>query len=373
MKIAIGMDLHKKSAVCFAVFAGNGEPSEREQQILTTFNKEHRTQPSEPEDMKKIVDDLKGHEVHVLIENSTKTFDTYWVLTFLGCHVTVAQARDLYRITKSDKKTDMNDSIELANYMRRRLHGENEFAECIMPTKEWMMRREICRTIFKEKLHLADLKRRTRSHLLLHGIRLSREYSDIFAKKAIVEMRDTGDVCLRIFTQEALDIKKRTDLEAKVIESLFQDVPMYHLIRSIPGFGLVSAAYLAAMIMDIHRFSTCNEFTASFGVVPRQRDSAESHPNCHITHRGDAEARRLLMQAAFVHTCHVEDSVVTKMYDRLRKNGKPHKEALTACSRKLLTVVWSVLNSGLPYTDDAGLLARASVQADEDMGDKDLE
>lgn len=369
MRIAIGMDLHKDTAVCFAVFAGNGEPNEKQRRYLDGFNSRHRTQGSEPEDMKAIVDDLRDQDVHVLIENSTKTFDTYWVLTFLGCHVTVAQARDLYRITKSDKKTDMNDSMELANYMRRRLHGENEFAECVMPTKDWMIKREICRTIFKEKLHLADLKRRTRSHLLLHGIRLSREYSDIFSKRALIEMRATDDVCLRIFAAEAADIKKRTDLEARTIELLFDDIPMFHLIRSIPGFGLVSSAYLTSMIMDIGRFSTCNEFTASFGVVPRQRSSADSNPNCHITHRGDAEARRLLTQATFVHINNVQDSVVTKMYNRLKKNGKAHKEALTACSRKMLTVVWSVLRSGLPYTDDAGLLARASAAADSGMED----
>jgi hypothetical protein len=60
-----------------------------------------------------------------------------------------------------------------------------------------------------------------------------------------------------------------------------------------------------------------------------------------------------------VHIRTVEDSVVTRMYHRLTGNGKAHKEALVACARKLTTVVWSVVRSGLPFTDDAGLLARA--------------
>ncbi len=110
----------------------------------------------------------------------------------------MAQARDLYRITKSVRKYDNNDSMELAFYMRRRLYGENEFAECVIPTHDWMMRREICRTVTKEKLHLANLKRRARSHMLLHGIKLSREYRDIFSKKAIQEMERSDDICLRI-------------------------------------------------------------------------------------------------------------------------------------------------------------------------------
>jgi hypothetical protein len=130
------MDLHKKTAVCFAVYAGEGEPNEKKIEFLDDFNRNFRTQGSEPEDMARIAAALRGHDAHILIENSTKTYETYWVLTNLGCSVTVAQAQDLHRITMSVKKTDKNDSIELAHYMRRRMNGENEFAECLMPPKE---------------------------------------------------------------------------------------------------------------------------------------------------------------------------------------------------------------------------------------------
>lgn len=368
MRVAIGMDLHKKTAVCFAVYAGEGQPSLEGQEMLERFNREHRSQPSEPEDMYDIVHALDGHEIHILIENSTKTFDTYWVLTNLGCHVVVAQARDLYRITKSVKKNDKNDSMELAFYMRRRLHGENEFAECIMPSHEWMLRREICRTVLKEKSHLADLKRRTRSHLLLHGTRLSREYSDIFAPKAMEEMKRMNDPCLRIFVAEAETIKQRVALEVKTVELMFSGVRIYELLLTIPGFGKITAAYMASMIMDINRFSSANQFAASFGVVPKQRDSADSTHHCATTHRGDEEARRLLKQATWVHVMKVPDSVVTQMFNRLRKNGKAHDEALIACSRKLLTVVRSVLINDRPFTTDPRLLAQSREMADSEDG-----
>ena len=367
-KIAVGMDLHKKTAVCYAVYAGEGEPNEKKKEFLEDFNRNHRTQGSDPEDMACIAAALRGHDTHILIENSTKTYETYWVLTNLGCNVTVAQAQDLHNITMSVKKTDKNDSIELAAYMRRRLNGEREFAECTMPPKAWMMRREICRAVFSEKLHLADLKRRTKAHMLLHGIKLSREYSDIFSKKAVEELRGTKDPCLLIFVSEARSIKSRTDEEAKLIEQMFDGLEIYHLIKSIPGFGKVSAAYLASLIMDIGRFKTSNEFTAYFGVVPKMRQSAGSSPRCATTHRGDEAARRLLCQAAFVHTNAAENSVVTRMYNRLRGKGVSHKEAQVACARKLLTVVWSVLRSKRPYTDDEGLLERAA-EVEEAMED----
>ena len=89
MRIAIGMDLHKKTAVCCAVHAGPGKPSEDEEEFLRRFNRDHGTQPSEPEDIARIAEALRGHEAHVLIENSTKTHETYWVLTNLGIDTVV--------------------------------------------------------------------------------------------------------------------------------------------------------------------------------------------------------------------------------------------------------------------------------------------
>lgn len=364
MKIAIGMDLHAKTAVCFAVFAGEGEPRENNIEFLEEFNRKHRTQGAEPEDMAAIAADLRGHDAYVLIENSTKTFEVYWVLMNLGVKTVVAQAQDLYRITKSTKKTDKNDSVELAGYMRRYLLGEREFAVCTMPPHEWMMKREICRTLFKEKVHLGDLKKRMRAHLLLHGIKLSREYNDIFCKKAIAELRRLDDVCVRMMLNEAIGLKTRTDEEGRFIEHLFEGIRLYGLIYSIPGFGKVTAAYLTSMIMDIDRFTDRDSFTSYFGVVPRMRESAETTHNCATTHRGDEEIRRLLAQAAFVHVQHAPDSVVTGLWNRLKKKGKAHREVQIACARKLLTVVWSVAKNDRPYVMDPEEIRAAREEAD---------
>lgn len=274
------MDLHAKSAVCYAVYAGEGEPREKQREFLEDFNIKHRTQASGPEDMAAIAATLRGHDAYILIENSTKTFETYWVLTNLGVNVVVAQAQDLYRITKSVKKTDKFDSIELAGYMRRRLKGENEFAVCTMPPKDWMMKREICRVLFKEKQHLGDVKRRARAHLLLHGIQLRKNYSDIFSTKAMIELTETKDPCMSMMVAEAKSIKRRVDEQARLIEHLFKDIEMYKLILSIPGFGMVSAAYLTSIIMDMSRFNNKNSFTAYFGIVPKMRESADTTKHC---------------------------------------------------------------------------------------------
>jgi transposase len=366
MRIGVGMDLHSKKSTAHAVYAGAGETPERYQKFIDSFNGEFLSFPSTYEGMKHMVDFLGDNEYEVLIENSSKTHETYWILTNMGCKVTVAFAADLYRITKSVKKTDRNDSIELAGYMRRRMNGEREFSECYIPSPEWMLRREMCRAYLSDGEHLADLKRRIRSHLLVHGLKLDREYSDITSPKARESMRRLNDPCLAVLNSDVKATKERRKLTEKAIADLFKNERNYYLIGTIPGFATVSSAYISSLVIDVSRFRTAGNFTAYFGVVPKMSASADSNPRCSTTHRGDEDLRKMLSMCTLVHIQCVEDSVVTQMYKRLKAAGKPHKEALTAASRKMLVVIYSVLRSGRRYTDDQELLATAREMHPED-------
>ena len=359
MIAAIGIDVHKKTSSAYAVYAGKGTEKEKHRTFLDSFNKEFGEFPSTPEMYNEIMRFARGHEYHILLENSTKSHEVYWIFKNGGANVTVAHSTDLYRITKSVKKTDRNDSVELAGYMRRRLHGENEFSESYIPSPEWMLRREMCRGIFAEKEYLADTKRRMRAHILLHGIRLTREYDDITVRNALIEMNRISDPYLRMLVKFATDAMNRVSMGEKTIAQMFFGNKMCELIDSIVGFGTTSAAYMTSLIVDIDRFSSSKEFTASFGVVPKMRSSGESDPNCPTTHRGDDLMRKRLMDCTRSHVRFAKDSVVTAMYHRLVNNGKPKREALVAASRKLLTVVWSVLKSGIPYSSDPDALKGA--------------
>ncbi len=375
MRIAIGIDLHSKRSVANAVYAEYGDVPERHAKFLREFNEAFSDFPSTPKWFKKMADTLQKHEAWILIENSTKTHEVYWYLTNLGMNVVIAQAQDLYRITKSVKKTDRNDSSELAGYMRRRIHGECEFAECYMPTPEWMTRRELCRGLSAEKDYLAVTKRRIRAHLLLHGIKLTREYGDITCDRALKELADYKDPYLMMQIKYAIDCRKRVDFNERVVEQTFSGMRMYELIHSIPGFGILSAAYFTSLIIDVSRFPNSSSFTASFGVVPKMRSSADSNPNCSTTHRGDEMARYLLMFCVLSHVKHVPKSVVSKMYRRLVAKGKKKREALVAAGRKLLTVVYAVLRDDRMYVADLDELIRSREEEDgqrEDLTFEDL-
>lgn len=365
------MDLHSKRTAAYAVYTDGGEVPPRHQKFLNDFNREFEEFPSTPKWFGKLAEFVSKHECYVLIENSTKAHDVYWFLKNLGVRVVVAQAQDLYRITKSVKKTDRNDSRELAGYMRRRLNGEYEFAECYMPSPEWMTKREMCRGLSSEKDYLANVKRKIRAHLLLHGIKLRTEYTDITCDKALRELASFKDPYLMMMIRYAVDARKRIDLMERTVEHMFSGDRMYQLIYSIPGFGVLSAAYFTSLIVDISRFPDGKRFAASFGVVPKMRASADSSPNCATTHRGDELARYLLMFCVLSHVKHAPDSVVAKMYRRLVSRGKKKREALVAAGRKLLTVVYAVLRDDRIYVSDPEelMLARETEDSErEDLG-----
>jgi transposase len=356
MKMAIGIDVHKETSTAYAVYAGDSEEKGKQKEYLESFNKEFGRFPSTPEEYKRLMV-VRGHECHILLENSTKTHEVYWILKNGGLSVTVAHSTDLVLITKSIKKTDHHDSVELAGYMRRRLRGEDrEFAVSFIPSPEWMLKREMCRGVLAEKEYLANTKRRMRAHLLLHGISLSREYDNIAANTALIEMSIINDPYLRMLIRFADDAKKRVSMGENTIKRMFNGDKTCELIDSVTGFGHTSAAYMSALIVDVSRFRSRSEFTASFGVVPKMRSSGESNPRCATTHRGDDLMRKRLMDCTRAHIRFEPDSVVTVMYNRLVNNGKSKKEAQVAASRKLLTVVWSVLKSGKPYSSDSKVL-----------------
>ena len=64
---------------------------------------------------------------------------------------------------------------------------------------------------------------------------------------------------------------------------------------------------------------------------------------------GRAEVRAALYMAALVASSH--NPVIAAYYDRLIENGKPPKLALTACMRKLLTMLNAIVRDGKPWRE----------------------
>ena len=372
MEIAIGIDVHKEKCAAFAKFAGKGEPRPRHEEFLEKFNERFRRFDSDYRGMTELADFLRDHSVHILIENSTKSQDVYWMLRGLGLEVTVAHATDLKHITESMNKNDDNDAAKLAGYMRRRLWGEIEFARCYIPMQEILLQRELCRYDLKLRSELTALKCQIRSHMLIRGWRLTRDYQNIVCVAALRELNAADIDIFKFDVAKARYLKQLVAETDRALRARMETNRMFDIIWSIPGFGILSASYMTCMIDDISRFRDGKSLAAWMGLTPKLDESADKPKNCGITRRGDPEMRKLICQATFVHIFHSE-SFISGKYKRLKSKGKSHNEALVACANSMAQLIFAMLRDDTKYITDPKTLSKTRALADSDEIEDEME
>ncbi len=113
------------------------------------------------------------------------------------------------------------------------------------------------------------------------------------------------------------------------------------LLDSVPGVGQVTTFSLLA---DLPELGTLNrqKISALVGLAPFPDDSGKRQGKRYIR-GGRAEVRCVLYMAtvsAIMHNPPIKD-----MYERLKTAGKPSKLAITACMRKLLTILNAMLKN----------------------------
>jgi len=117
------------------------------------------------------------------------------------------------------------------------------------------------------------------------------------------------------------------------------------LLRSVPGIGPVWARTL---LLDLPELGTLSRqrLAALVGVAPLNRDSGTLRGTRTIW-GGRAHVRTTLYMSTLVA---VRDNPGLKtLYERLRAAGKAAKVALTACMRKLLTILHALVKHHTPW------------------------
>lgn len=118
-----------------------------------------------------------------------------------------------------------------------------------------------------------------------------------------------------------------------------------HLLSSVPGVGAVTVACLLAELPELGTLNR-KQIAALVGVAPHNRDSG-SYRGKRSVWGGRAAVRASLYMATLVATRY--NVVIKAFYTRLCEAGKPKKVALTACMRKLLTILNCMLHAQSPW------------------------
>jgi transposase len=117
------------------------------------------------------------------------------------------------------------------------------------------------------------------------------------------------------------------------------------LLQSTPGVGPVLSRTLIAQVPELGRLNR-KEMAAWVGVAPFHRDSGTWRGHRTIW-GGRAAVRAVLYMSTLVATRY--NPVIREFYERLLATGKAKKVALTACRRKLLTILNAMVKYQQPW------------------------
>ena len=230
------------------------------------------------------------------------------------------QVRDFARATGTLAKTDALDAAILAH-----------FAEAVRPPVRPL--REAEAQVLNSLAH--------RRHQVLTMMVSEKNRLDT----ASAAVRPRIEAHIRWLKQELGDLDK--DLRQKLRQS-----PIWRekddLLRSVPGVGEQLSLTLLAHLPELGTLDR-RQIAALVGVAPFNRDSGTLRGKRAVW-GGRARVRAALYMGALVGSRH--NPVIRDFYQRLLAMGKPKKLALTACMRKLLTILNAMLKHGEPWNPE---------------------
>lgn len=142
--------------------------------------------------------------------------------------------------------------------------------------------------------------------------------------------------------------KRIKDLDAQLDQHIRQS-PVWRekdqLLQSVPGVGPVLSRTLISQVPELGNLNR-KAIAALVGVAPLNRDSGSLRGKRTIW-GGRAPVRTALYMATLVASRF--NPIIKSFYERLVATGKPRKLALTACMRKLLTMLNAIVKSCTPW------------------------
>ena len=239
------------------------------------------------------------------------------------------QVRDFARATGKLAKTDALDAAALAH-----------FAEAVRPPVR----------------PLRDAETQVLNSLVA---RRHQVMTMLVSEKNRLSAATTVAVRPRIEAHIAWLERELDDLEKSLRKTLRQS-PLWRekddLLRTVHGVGEQLSLTLLAYLPELGTLDR-RQIAALVGVAPFNRDSGTLRGKRTVW-GGRARVRAVLYMGALVATHH--NPVIRDFYRRLLAAGKPKKLALTACMRKLLIVLNSILKHRSPWRDLTPEVARHS-------------
>jgi transposase len=270
-----------------------------------------------------IVTHLSAMNVRVIVIEATGGYERALVaeLAAAGLPVVVVnprQVRDFARALGRLAKTDQIDAAVLA-----------DFGLAIQPPQRPLPDAETVQ--MREKL--------TRRRQVVEMITAETNRQEHATTPAV---RRSVEAVLKVLRAQLQQIED--DLDQSIRRSpVWQEKA--DLLQSTPGIGPQTTRILLVQVPELGQCSR-QQIAALVGVAPLNRDSGK-HRGRRTIWGGRSEVRACLYMATLVATRF--NPKIRSHYQRLLAAGKCKKVALTACMRKLLTILNAMVREGKPW------------------------
>jgi len=332
--LTIGMDLGNRSSHIAIFDRETGEI--REAQVEST-----------PEAVQDFFADYPG--ARVIFEVGQHSRWVQQVLQGLEVDPYCLDPRRLALISKSIKKTDKNDAIQLAqlgSMMPQALHT--------VVHRSPQTHADLA--VLDSRRHLVDqrtaLVNRIRLLVKTTGVTVGGCDAQYFFRKALpqipAELRPACDELFKVLEQLNDSIRAFD----KQIEKIAVRYPVVERLMQVDRVGVQTALHFALVVEDPKRFAKTRQIGAYLGLVPRTQDSGDRRSQLGITKAGDRDMRRLLVLVAHqMLSSQGKDSYLRRwgltLCERGGKNAK--KRAICAVARKLAVLLLSLWKSNSDY------------------------
>lgn len=141
------------------------------------------------------------------------------------------------------------------------------------------------------------------------------------------------------------------------IAAAAKEMPVYALLKTIPGVGGITAATILAEIEDAGKFPTDHQLTAYAGLDASVFESGKFKASKNkISKRGSGHLRRALVQAAKAGIRKTKkgplNPLLNDYYSKKVAEGKPKMVALVATANKLLRIIYGMWRKNEPFRLD---------------------
>jgi transposase len=352
-RTSVGLDVHARSVVAWALDGATGELSERR---LTPAYR----------DVASWLEALPG-PVKVTYEAGPTGFGLARFLRRAGVDVEVAAPSKLLRPSGDRVKTDARDARHLA----RLLHA-GQIVAVSVPDETTEAARDLVRAREDVRGDLMSARHRVSKLLLRQGIVYSggKAWTGVHDAWLRGQRFDSAALQLTYETvyETMLAAVDRRDRLDRAIAAMAADSPFTPVVRRLGclrGVSTLTAFALAVEIGDWTRL-TGRSIGAYLGLVPTESSSGASRSQGGLTKTGNGHARRLLIEAAWHHRPpytrpgvdlrHRWDAASPAARDRGRRGnrrlharwaafdarGKPPAVANAAIARELAGWCWSL-------------------------------